>query len=205
MQLLHPVMPFITEELWQRLTELLGEKPSASIMVSPWPVVDESLLDEAAEREMAMVQSVITVVRTVRNEMHVAPGQKADVVIVPADEDSNRILFDNMGYIVDLGAVKTLTIDAKASKPSKSAAGISDNNQVFVCLSGLIDFESERLRLEKEIDRRKSFIAGIERKLVNQDFLAKAPQEVVILERRKLQDSCQELEKMAANLRALGE
>ncbi|MFC1511791.1 valine--tRNA ligase [Candidatus Latescibacterota bacterium] len=205
MQLLHPIMPFITEELWQRLTDFLGEKSASSLMVSPWPIPDETLIDETAEREMDLMKSLIGTIRTIRNEMHVAPGQKADIVIVPADEEADRIVLENMSYIIDLAGVGNLRIDSRATRPPKSAAGISSSTEVFVLLEGLIDFDRERTQLKKEIERRKQFITTIERKLTNPGFLDKAPKEVVQLERRKLDDSCRELEKLVANLETLGE
>ena len=110
-----------------------------------------------------------------------------------------------MSYIMDLASIGKLKIEKKSIHPPKSATGISDKSEVFVLLEGVIDFEREIERLEKEIDHRKQFITGIERKLQNKEFLSKAPKEVIQLERRKLDDSRQELEKLSLTLKALGE
>ena len=162
MQLLHPIMPFITEEIWQRLNNIIGDDNVSSIMISEWPAADSSLIDETIESQMKSVKSLIGVVRNIRNEMNVPLGKKADVIVAPANEKAYRIFFDNR------------------------------------------DFELEKTRLNKEIERRTKFIGGVKKKLNNEGFLAKAPEDVIKLERRKLEDSCQELEKLTANLEALG-
>ncbi|MFA6471500.1 MAG: valine--tRNA ligase [Candidatus Latescibacterota bacterium] len=205
MQLLHPIMPFVTEEIWQLLNEHLGEKQSASIMISKWPEADTGLIDPEIEREMEMVQSLITTIRTIRNEMNVPLGEKADVMVAPADEDARRVLDANSSYIMDLASVKHLAFTEQSKRPPKSAAGISDKNEVFVLLEGLVDFDRERVRLSKEIERRGKFIASIENKLSNENFLSKAPVEIIEQERRKANDTREEMKKLIANLESLGE
>lgn len=205
MQLLHPIMPFITEEIWQLLTGLLGEKPAKSIMVSKWPDVKMHIIDPDIEREMEMVQSLISAIRTIRNEMNVPPGEKAEVIVVPADEKAKRILEENIAYILDLAAVKHITFTGESARPPKSAAGISDKNEVFVLLEGLVDFDRERARLSKEIERRRNFIASIETKLANENFLSRAPKDIIEQERRKGNDTREEMKKLIANLEALGD
>jgi valyl-tRNA synthetase len=205
MQLLHPIMPFITEEIWQLLTGLLGEKPAASIMVSKWPDVKMHIIDPDIEREMEMVQSLISAIRTIRNEMNVPLGEKAEVIVVPADEKAKRILDANTAYILDLAAVKHITFTGESARPPKSAAGISDKNEVFVLLEGLVDFDRERARLSKEIERRRNFIASIESKLANENFLSRAPKDIIEQERRKGNDTREEMKKLIANLEALGD
>ncbi|MCE5251002.1 valine--tRNA ligase [bacterium] len=205
MQLLHPVMPFITEEIWQRLTDALGVDKAPSIMVSRWPEAEDTLIDLSAEEHMESVKSLITVIRTIRNEMNVPLGQKADVIVAPADDTLKSVFFDNRAYILDLAKVGNLRLDSTAARPPKSAAGISEKNEVFVLLEGLIDIGFERTRLEKEINRRSTFIRSIENKLRNEGFLSKAPQEVIQQERRKLEDSREELKKLEVNLASLGD
>ncbi|MCD6308615.1 MAG: valine--tRNA ligase [Candidatus Latescibacteria bacterium] len=203
MQLLHPIMPYITEEIWQILTEATGSKTVDSIMISALPLPDESAVDDRVEADMEALKSVITTIRTIRNEMNVPLGKKADVIVIPADNDMQRIFFDNRSYILDLAAVDSLTLDMQATHPPKSAAGISGTNEVFVILEGLIDIERERARITKEIDRRTKFIKSLENKLQNEDFLAKAPREVVRHESEKLDNSREELKKLTANLEAI--
>ncbi len=205
MQLLHPIMPFLTEEIWQRLTDVLADKPAKSIMVSRWPSINNSFIDIKIENQMETVKSLISTIRNIRNEMNLPHGKKADVIVVPADDETYHLLFDNMSYILDLASVKNLKLDMDATRPSKSAVGISDNSEVFVLLEGLVDFEREIARLEKEIERRKNYITSIERKLENQGFLSKAPKDIIQLERSKLDDFRHELEKLTANLETLGE
>ena len=178
MQLLHPIMPYITEEIWQRLTHILGDKPAPSIMVSTWPSSDNSLINTTVEENMESIKSLISTIRNIRNEMNVPLAKKTDVIIVPVDDNANSLFFNNMSYIVDLASVGKLKIEKESVHPPKSATGISDKSEVFVLLEGVIDFEREIERIEKEINHRKQFITSIERKLENQGFLSKAPKEV---------------------------
>jgi valyl-tRNA synthetase len=204
MQLLHPVMPYLTEEVWQHLTETLGERPAQSIMISRWPICDTNMLDDAAESEMDAVQSLIGSIRNIRNEMNVPLGSKADVVVSPSDETVGGAFERNRAYILDLASVSRLTLDSQAVRPPKSAAGISGKSEVFVLLEGLVDFDRERIRLGKEIERRASYIKSIETKLSNEAFVSRAPEDVVAQERKKLEDTREEMEKLTANLEALG-
>jgi valyl-tRNA synthetase len=204
MMLLHPIMPFITEEIWQRLNEVIGDDQGSSIMISAWPAANESFIDDGLEAEMRSVQSVIGVIRNIRNEMNVPLTKKADVVVAPSDDNTYSLLFDNRAYILDLAKVNNLTLDSDAARPPKSAVGISDRNEVFVLLEGLVDIEVEKARIKKEIERRKKFINGIQKKLNNEGFLSKAPENVIKLERRKLEDASGELEKLMVSLDALG-
>ena len=165
MQLLHPIMPFITEEVWQILTGITNEKSAAGIMISPWPETDDTKVDETVEIHMETVKSLITTIRTIRNEMNVPIGQNADVVVVPADNDTHDIFFNNRLYIHDLAKVDRLKLDQNAKRPSKAAAGISVKSEVFVLLEGLIDIDRERTRLEKEIERRAKFVKSLDSKL----------------------------------------
>jgi valyl-tRNA synthetase len=153
---------------------------------------------------MESVQSLIETIRNLRSEMNVPPGRKADVVAAPADDAAMRMFKRNRAYILDLASVGNLRLVPGAARPPKSAAGMSGRHEVFVLLEGLVDFDRESARLSKEIERRRSFIAGIEAKLANEAFVSRAPEEVVAQERRKLEDSREEVRKLTANLEALG-
>lgn len=205
MQLLHPIMPYITEEIWQKLSDVLGTKMAFSIMVSPWPKPDDSLIDNTIEHHMETLKSLISTIRTIRNEMNVPLGKKADVLVIPTDEESYKIFSDNRSYILGLADVKNLELNKSTTRPPKSAAGISGKNEVFVILEGLIDFDLERARLHKEIERRRNFISSIETKLRNEGFLSKAPSNVIQQERLKLENAREELKKLITNLEVLGE
>ena len=205
MQLLHPVMPFITEDIWQRLTDALGDKPAESIMISDWPVPDTAAIEIGVERDMALLQSLITTVRTLRNELNVPLSKKADVVVVPVDALVRRVFETNRSYILDLAKVGSLTINMNAGRPAKSAVGISGKNEIFLILEGLIDLDAERARLTKEIQRRAAFVKSLEGKLRNEGFISKAPREVVEQETVKLDFAREELKKLTDNLSALGD
>ncbi len=203
MQLLHPIMPYISEEIWQGLMEALGEKSADSIMISAWPSPSDDDIDVALEKEMESLKSLIGTIRTIRNEMNVPIGKKADVVVIPADENMGRIFEENRAYILNLASVNDLTLDLNAARPPKSAAGISEKSEAFVVLEGLIDLDVEKARLDKELDRRGKFIMSLEKKLSNEGFISKAPEEVVNNERMKLEGAREELKKLKANRAAL--
>jgi valyl-tRNA synthetase len=205
MKLLHPIMPFLTEEVWQILSGSLGRREAESIMIAPWPKGEGGEVNDDIERQMDMVQSLIGTIRNIRSEMNVPLGQKADAIVAPADADAERVFGENRAYILDLAAVRELSIERGAVRPPKSAAGISGRSEVFVKLAGLVDFDRERARLKKEVERRRNFIASIDNKLNNEAFIARAPEAVVEQERRKLIDVREELNKLVANLEALGD
>ena len=202
LKILHPIMPFITEELWQRLKGKLGHE-TLSIMISDWPDSKEFPADKEAEKNMALTQGIITVIRNIRSEMNVPPGKQADVTIIPANNYDAAVLSKYSEYIKGLARIHELTIDINASKPKEAASGIHGVTEVYLHLKGLIDVEKERVRLSKEISRIKGFITATEKKLENEQFLANAPEKVIEKERAKLSSNKEGLEKIEENLAAL--
>jgi len=191
LKLLHPFIPFITEEVWQRLSH-----PDAnSIMVSSWPEPDSTLIDQAAEDEMRLLQDVIVAVRTIRSEMSVPPSRRASLVI-SAPSDSGAISSDSAiallkthrGYIQQLCRVDQIEIGSGLPQPPSSASAVVRQLQIFVPLGGLIDLEFEKKRLEKEMTHFTNLLDSAERRLANDGFLKNAPPEVVDRERKKATD-----------------
>ena len=202
MQLLHPFMPFITEEVWQRLN---AEENATSIMVSPWPQCDERLIDEAAERDMSVLQELIVAIRNIRAEMNVPPNRKADVVVKVPDRESLRLIQHNGTYIKNLAKVQNLRAGVEMSRPHQCCAtAVVRAMEVFVPLEGLIDLDRERERLQREVKRVSEQVERLSRRVQNANFLKKAPPEVVKKERQKHLDCQRNLEKLLVNLRALG-
>ena len=203
MRLLHPVMPFVTEEIWQKLPKQDGAPES--IMLAAWPEPNSGAIDESAERAMETVQEMVVAVRNIRGEMNVPPSKRADVVIRSSSADLLEILEENRGYLMDLGRAGELVIGSGLEKPRASASAVARDAEIFVPLEGLIDLDAERARLTKEKDRLSKFLLGLERKLANASFLTKAPQEVVARERAKKEEQETALRKIEENLSALGE
>lgn len=198
MQLLHPYMPFITEEIWQCLPH-----EGKSIMVSRWPSAEETQRDEAAEKAMNAVMEVVKVVRNMRAEVNVPPGKKVAAVLLAEREQQENLLV-NGSYIKLLAGVEHLTIEqAAAKKPENAMAGAVNGIEVYLPLKDLLDLEKEKTRLSKELNRLLQEVERIEGKLNNRDFLAKAPTEVVEKEKKKAAENIAKSDTLKERLRYL--
>ncbi len=198
-KLLHPFIPFITEEIWQKIK--LAEE--TDLIIASWPQANEKFFDDNCEKEMALIQQIIGSVRNIRGEMNVPPTKKAQL-IVKSENQANLNLIENYKiYLTALAKVSDLTLAADVKKPKFSASAVVADLEIFVPLEGLIDIAVERNRLTKEITRLETQVQNINKKLLNQDFIKKAPQAVIEKEKQKLVDFQQNLEKLKANLKSL--
>lgn len=188
LKMLHPFMPFITEELWQLIEE---RKNGESISTSEYPVVNESLIIESADEEMEFVKDIITAIRNIRGEMNIAPSKKVNAMI-----KSSSVKDYQTDYIKRLAKVEELNVDPDVQKPKASASAILKDIEIFIPLEGLIDLDVEKQRLQKEITRLEGSLAGIEKKLSNEKFVANAAPEVVEKERAKQRDWQENLNKL---------
>jgi valyl-tRNA synthetase len=195
LRLLHPFMPFITEELWQRLPHG-GE----SIMIAPYPRA--GAVDAAAEREMGLLMQVVTVVRNIRGEMRISPAQMLDVTLraAPADEP----LFREHVRLIEVLARARVTIDPSATRPRTAALGVAGQSEIHVRLEGLVDLAAEKQRLEKEIRRASEAMAFTRGKLARPEFTERAPAEIVDKEREKLAEQEVLHAKLVASLDWMG-
>jgi len=201
MKLLHPFMPFITEEIWQNLKT----REEESLVISEWPKWDEGAIDEVSQERMSLIQEVIRAIRNIRGEMNVPPNKRADVYIKGADAELMEILKGNQGYLENLAKVGNLILDREMEKPRFSASAVVRGLEIFVPLEGLIDIQTERARLTKEVTRIERQLVSLNQKLNNQDFLQKAPKEVVEREKRRKEEYEMTLEKLQKNLASLEE
>ena len=197
LKLLHPFMPFVTEEIWQHLNE---RKPGESIMKSPWPGFDASQIKPAIEQEMEFLQSAISAVRTIRSEMNIPPSKALDVVINCHDNAKQLVLEENRSTFERMAKLASLTIGMNLAKPGYSASSVVQGQEVFVPLKGLIDLDVERSRLEKEISRIEGQLKGVQAKLENPNFSGKAPADVIQKEKDKQENFRQTIEKLKASL-----
>jgi len=182
MKLLHPFMPFITEEIYQNL-----DKDCESIMISKWPEYDESLNDSKAETEMNFIIESIKSMRNIRTQMNVPPSKKAAVIFVTAEENF-KLIEDSTPYIKRLGYASNVLMQTGRDGISDDAASsVVDGAEIFIPLEELIDFEKELARLEKELATVESELGRVRGKLNNQGFMAKAPEKLVAEERAKLE------------------
>ncbi len=198
LKLLHPFMPFITEEIWQHLPHE-GE----SIMISPWPELDQDEVDLEAEEQMEAIMNAIRSIRNVRAEMDVPPSQKAQVIILPSEGykdvfDKGKIYFERLAY-----ASKVVIGEDEGDVPKNSVSAVSDKAQLFMPLEDLVDFNKEMERLRKESENLKKEIARASGKLANENFVKKAPPAVVEEERQKLERYHGMMEKVTERMEAL--
>jgi len=210
MRLLHPFMPFITEEIWQRLIKAVpiedtGDRSVKSIMISRWPVVDPGMVDPSAERDMELIQEIIGAVRNIRGEMHVPPESRIKVLLKPSEGGSFDVVVGNVPYIADMTRADGVLVRTDLERPRTSAVAVVKDIEIFVPLRGIIDLEVERARLIKEIERLSGQIAASDAKLGNEGFLKRAPAEVVEKEKRKREEYSAKLEKLRTNLEAIEE
>jgi valyl-tRNA synthetase len=193
LRLLHPFMPFITEELWQRLPH-----EGASIVIAPYPRARRTAAQAAAEREMGIVMELITAIRNVRGEMRLSPAVTLGVIVKPAG--AHAALFEAERHVIEALGRAELRIDPAAARPAGSALTLVAGDEVYVELAGVVDLAAERQRLDKEIRRVEETIAFVEAKLARPEFVERAPGEVVERERERLATERQARDKLHASL-----
>ena len=195
LRLLHPVMPFITEEIWQKLPGT-----QESIMISPYPQYNPEKIDGDAEEKMTVIIDVVTSIRTIRWEMNVSPSQKVDVILVSHNAVLREVLSQNMSYIQNLAKTRLVTVSDQVQKPESAATGVAQEVEIFIPLKGIIDFTEEERRLNKEINKIQKELATVTKKLSSESFLSKAPPDIIAKEKNKEQDLGDQQEKLQASL-----
>ena len=195
-KLLHPFMPFVTEEIWEKLPGTEG-----SIMIARFPEASDYIKDENALKEMNLLMGVITGIRNIRGEMDISPSKKVNILIDAGEKEEADFLSSNLGHIKNLAKVEDATIASGIPKPEASATAVFGQNQIHVLLKGILDFQEERKRLEKQIEKIEKEIKASNRKLSNRGFLEKAPAEIVEEVREKVETMTLKLEKLNQNLR----
>ncbi|HEX9092769.1 MAG TPA: class I tRNA ligase family protein, partial [Coriobacteriia bacterium] len=205
LRLLHPMMPFVTEEIWRRLPLAPADR-AASLMVAAWPTPASLArwLDEGAEASVRAVQEVVTAVRAVRSRYAVPPKAAVDV-IVKAGEAEGLVLTDQAEVIRSLAGVGVLTVDANAAKPAHSSVAVAAGAELYIPLEGLVDFAHERERVGRELDRAQTDLGRMTAKLANAGFLAKAAADVVEKDRARAGELADAVGKLTAQLAELAD
>ncbi|MEQ6888453.1 valine--tRNA ligase [Halomonas sp. CS7] len=190
LRLAHPMMPFISEEIWQRVAPLAGTRAADgdSIMNQPWPLANEALVDEAATRDIEWLKGVIVAVRNIRAEMNIAPGKPLEALLTKGGPEDAERLAANRLFLSKLAKLERVEWLDDPEQAPLSATQLVGDMEVLVPMADLIDKDTELARLAKEIDKQEKLIGGIEKKLGNESFVAKAPETVVEKERAKLAD-----------------
>ncbi|MCJ8284362.1 valine--tRNA ligase [Halomonas sp.] len=190
LRLAHPMMPYISEEIWQRVAPLAGtlEGDNDSLMAKAWPLADEALIDQDAIRDIEWLKGVIVAVRNIRAEMNIAPGKPLDALLTKGSEADQARLSANRLFLSKLAKLSSIEWLDDASTAPLSATQLVGDMEVLVPMADLIDKDAELARLSKEIDKQDKLIGGVEKKLANEGFVAKAPAAVIDKERGKLEE-----------------
>ena len=200
MKLLHPYMPFITEEIYQCLPH-----EAESIMISKWPVADENLIDPEAERGMNAIMDSIKAIRNMRAEVNANPGKKIPAIML-VSEDLREVVAHNDSYIKLLGGIDNLELrPLNGEKPENAMAAVVTGIEVYLPLAGLIDVEKETQRLSKELAAMEKDLQRAGGKLNNAGFLAKAPEDVIAKERAKYEELSGKIEAVKKRMAYLAE
>ena len=196
LRLAHPFMPFITEEIWQRIKAQAGASGD-TIMLQAWPVANEARIDAAAEGDIEWVKALMLGLRQIRGEMNISMAKRIDIILKNANSEDQRRLQENAPLLNKLAKLESVTILAAGDEPPMSATALVGDMEVLVPMAGLIDKAAELGRLDKEIQRLEGEVKRVGGKLGNAGFVDKAPAEVIEKERAKLAEAEQALGKLA--------
>jgi len=187
LRLAHPIMPFITEEIWQRIAASAGRQGD-TIMTQPYPQMQVEKIDELAEQEVQWLMDIILGVRKIRGEMDISPGKRVPVLAVDGNDTDVDRLGRHATVLDKVGRIESVQVLESMGSAPESAIAMVGNLKILIPLEGLIDKDAELGRLGKQLDQRTEELARIEKKLSNEGFVSKAPQAVVEKERAKQQD-----------------
>ncbi|MDH5592907.1 MAG: valine--tRNA ligase [Gammaproteobacteria bacterium] len=192
LRLIHPVMPYITEEIWQRVAPM-ADKSGDTIMLQPYPVANEDKIDQNAVDEVNWVKDFILGVRRIRSTMNIAPGKLLPVLLQNGSNTDRKRLDDYELYLMKLAKLEKITWLNKGDDAPESSTSLVGEMKLLIPMAGLINKEEELARLEKEMDKLRKDIERTEAKLNNKNFTARAPEDVVNKERSKINDASSSL------------
>jgi valyl-tRNA synthetase len=195
LRLAHPLMPFITEEIWQRVAPLAG-KTGDTIMLQPYPLSDKAEIDESAEADMQWLQLIIEGIRNIRGEMNIAPGKKIPVLFKNGNKADKARLTQNEEFLSSLAKLESITWLTSDDIAPAAATQLAGEMEILVPMADLIDKDAELARLSKEIEKLNKELASIKGKLSNANFVDRAPAAVVAKEQQRLDKQQVALEKL---------
>ncbi len=187
LRLMHPIMPFITEEIWQIIKPLTG-KTDDTIMLQPYPVADDSLVDEQANQDLEWVKNFIVGIRKIRSEMDIPPSKPLPILLQNWTESDKSRFEDNAIFINSLAKIESAQWLVDGDEAPDSATALCGEMQILIPLAGLIDKDAETARLNKEIEKIQKGLAGVEGRLSNPNFTDKAPADVVEQVRKQAEE-----------------
>ncbi|MEK6731285.1 MAG: valine--tRNA ligase [Pseudomonadota bacterium] len=202
LRLLHPIMPFVTEHLWQQIAPQLN-KTNETIMLQPYPEIDERWIDVNAEKEIEWVKSFIISIRNIRGEINIPPGKKIGLLIQHAAPQDKQLLKKHEDCLFMLAKLEAVQLLNEKEKVPESASALMNEMQLHIPLAGLMDKKAEIARLEKEIQKNEKELAGLQKRLDNPRFAEKAPQDIIEKAHVQLITLQNTLETLQARLKGL--
>ncbi len=184
MRLIHPIMPFISEEIWQLIKQYYPMDEEA-LIIAQFPLTDENKINHEIMNNMALIMESISAIRNLRKQVNLAPGLEIELTIKCVDDSQVKLYENYQNYLKKLAKVKTAHVGIDVEKPKSSLAAVAQNVQIFLPLAGLIDVEAEKQRLSKQIAKLEQELSVIQRKLGNEQFVSNAKEEVVAKEKEK--------------------
>ncbi|MFC1658723.1 valine--tRNA ligase [Candidatus Omnitrophota bacterium] len=198
LRVLHPFMPFITEDIWQCLVGAEG------IMVQPWPHLQEQMIDKKLDSQTELIFGIIKSVRNLRSRIELKPGQKAEVSVYPHGKASRELLKDNCGLIINLANAERLNILEAGKRPQGALSEVTKSADIYLHFRGLIDVAKEQAKIKENIDRQAGILKAKKFRLQNKEFTSKAPAEVVEKEKQdvdEIEDVIKRLQQVYDELR----
>lgn len=198
MRLLHPFMPYITEEIWQTI-KAEGE----TVMLAQYPVADEKLIDKDVEKSFEYIKELISSLRNIRAEAGISPAKPAKVVIKSSDESELNTIKENYFFITKLGNLESIEYGKDMEKPAQSGFRVTGNSEVYMILTGLLDIEAEVKKLQAQLDKVAVELEKMNTKLSNEKFTSKAPAHILERDRRIQKEYQDKFDKLSENIREL--
>lgn len=192
----HPLIPFITEEIWQQINTLAGVEGD-TIMLQPYPEADNNLIDESATADIEWLKKVIIGIRNIRGEMNISPAKPLPVYLNNGSHEDQERLNANRQFLAKLAHLETITWLNQGEEAPMSATALVGDMEILVPMAGLIDKDAELARLNKEVEKLQKELQRVQGKLGNENFISKAPVEVVAKERARMVDMEAALGKLA--------
>lgn len=196
LRMLHPFMPFITEEIWQKI-KVEGD----SIMIQQYPVTDESLINRDIENSFEYIKDVISSLRNIKAEMGISPAKEVKVVIKTSDEMELKTLEDNYIFITKLAKIEELKYGKDMEKPEQSGFRVAGNSEVYMILTGLLNAEVEIKKIQEQIEKVQKDLDKVNAKLSDERFTSKAPAHILERERRIQKEHQDKMDKLTENLK----
>ena len=187
LRLLHPMMPFITEEIWQNVAPRL-ERKGETLMLAAWPLSNAAEIDPSSEKDIDWLKRVISAIRTIRSESNIAPSEQLEVLLGNATTDDEACLNKHRQSLEKLAKVKSVQVLRSSDEQPPALSALAGALEVMVPMAGVVDIDKELSRLDKELERMKADQARTSAKLTNQNFIGRAPEAVVAKEKLKLQE-----------------